>query len=126
MFYYLADREWAIPFRQNFDYKFSGIKSLTLKGSHLDRFLLSGLNRKDWEIASDALLEEMTDEVIDSANQAFPDSIRKVSGDEIVAKLKARKSGLKEAVSTYKFSLLYLFVLMGVVMIDSSINFIEF
>jgi len=32
----------------------------------------------------------------------------------------------KEAVSTYKFSLLYLFVLMGVVMIDSSINFIEF
>ena len=30
------------------------------------------------------------------------------------------------AVSTYKFSLLYLFLLIGTVMIDSSVNFLEF
>ena len=31
-----------------------------------------------------------------------------------------------DAVSTYKYSLLYLFLLMGAVMIDSSVNFLEF
>jgi protoheme IX farnesyltransferase len=31
-----------------------------------------------------------------------------------------------EAVSTYKYSLLYLFLLMTAVMIDSSVNFLEF
>ncbi|NQX98062.1 MAG: hypothetical protein HRT73_09310, partial [Flavobacteriales bacterium] len=101
LIYYLADRDWAIPFRENFNSKYTGIKSLTIKGTYLDRFLLAGLDRKDWQNIASELNAQMTEKVIDEAKLALPKEIQEKSGKEIAKKLKARKNGLNEAIDKY-------------------------
>lgn len=101
LFYYIADREWAIAFRENFGYKYTGIKSLTIKASHMDRFLLSSFDKKDWLTAADQLNNQMTIEVIENAKKSFPREIQETSGKVIADKLKARKKGLNEAIEKY-------------------------
>lgn len=101
LFYYIADREWAFPFRENFGKKITGIKSLTIKGSHLDRLLLANLTKQDWVNIANELNQQMTDSVIDYAKTAFPTEIQQNSGNAIAEKLKSRKKGLTEAVNKY-------------------------
>lgn len=101
LFYYLADREWAIPFRENFNNKFTGLKSLTIKGGHMDRYLLTGLKREDWLKVSTELNNELTEEVIDNAIQNLPKELQNESGKEIGDKLKARKPKLNNAIEKY-------------------------
>lgn len=101
LFYYLADREWAIPFRENFNSKFTGLKSLTIKGGHMDRYLLTGLERKDWLKVADELNNELTDEAIDKAIKNLPEELQNQSGKEIGDKLKARKPKLNSAIEKY-------------------------
>ena len=101
LFYYLADRDWAIPFRENFNDHFTGIKSLTIKGASLDRVLLAGLSKKDWLKAASKINNQLTEAVIDSAKLAFPIPLQEKSGKEIAEKLKKRKVGLTKAVEKY-------------------------
>jgi len=101
LIYYLADRAWAIPFRENFNYKFTGIKSLTVKGTHLDRLLLTGLDKSDWQKVASELNNQITEKAIDEGKMAFPKEIQEQSGKEIAEKLKARKKGLNEAIDKY-------------------------
>ncbi|MDT8410868.1 MAG: hypothetical protein RQ875_00275 [Vicingaceae bacterium] len=100
-FYYLADRDWAIPFRENFNNHFTGIKSLTIKGSHLDRLLLSGMDKQAWLKAAKTINAQITDEVIDDAKLAFPEPLQEKSGKEIAEKLKKRKTELNKAVEKH-------------------------
>ncbi|MBL4594891.1 MAG: hypothetical protein JKX68_13920 [Flavobacteriales bacterium] len=101
LFYYLANREWGIAFRENFQAKFTGVKSLTLKAHHLDRMLLSGLSKDRWlDIAND-LNAQITDSVIDLANTSFPKEVQAHSGKVITEKLKQRKTGLNQAIEDY-------------------------
>jgi hypothetical protein len=101
LFYYLADRDWAVPFRENFNSKYTGIKSLTLKGTHLDRFLLASLDKEDWLKVTNELNTQITEQVIDNAKLAFPNELQEKSGKEIAEKLKVRKEGLNDAVEKY-------------------------
>ena len=98
---YIADREWAMPMIENFDYDFHDIKSLTWAGRHVDRFLLTELDRSDWRNISASIQQTMTDEVIDKAILALPPEIIPVSGNEIGEKLKSRRAQLPDAVDHY-------------------------
>lgn len=101
LFYFLADREWGVPFRENFDYKFTGLKSLTTKGNHMDRMLLSGLSKNDWLTITDELMSEITNETIDRSQLALPKEIQSKSGQIIANKLKSRRKGLHQFVENY-------------------------
>lgn len=101
LFYFLADREWAIPFRENFGTKFTGIKSLTIKGTYLDRFLLAGLDKSDWLATAKKVNNLMSEEVIDNARKAFPKELHESSGKEIANKLMLRKDDLNRAIEKY-------------------------
>lgn len=98
---YLADREWAMPMIENFDYDFHDIKSLTWSARHLDRLLLAELNRNDWKRISNNLQMTMTDEAINRAISALPAEIIPVSGNEIGNKLKSRRDYLPDAIDRY-------------------------
>jgi len=98
---FLADREWARPNVQNFTYKIKGIRSLNWPARHLDRLLLTSLNKKDWLQITEELQSEITDNVIDSAIQAFPKEIISLQGAEIGEKLKARRVELPQAVEKH-------------------------
>ncbi len=101
LFYFLADREWGVPFRENFDHKFTGLVSLTTKGNHMDRMLLSGLSKKNWLKITDELLSEITDKTIDRARLSLPLEIQNKSGQVIADKLKSRRKGLRKFVEKY-------------------------
>ncbi len=105
LFYFLADREWGIAFRENFDHKFTGLESLTTKGNHMDRMLLSGLSKEDWLQITDELMAEITDKTIDSAQLSFPKEIQNQSGQVIADKLKSRRKGLRDFVEKYYYLL---------------------
>ena len=98
---YLADREWAMPMVENFDYDFHDIKSLTWPARHVDRLLLTGLDRNDWKSISLEMQQTMTDEVIDRAISELPPEVIPVSGIEIGDKLKSRRAQLPDAVDDY-------------------------
>jgi hypothetical protein len=102
---YLANREWAMPMVESFEADFKGIKSLTWPARHVDRYLLTGLDRGDWQQISSSVKQAMTDEVIDQAIRSLPPEIISVSGNEIGEKLKSRRDQLPEAVDQY-YSLL--------------------
>ncbi|MEM1136769.1 MAG: hypothetical protein AAGI07_13105 [Bacteroidota bacterium] len=102
---YLADREWGRPNVENFDYKFKGVRSLNWPARHLDRLLLTSLEKADWLNITNELQNEITETVIDSAIQAFPEEIIPVSGEEIGKKLKSRRSQLTKAVTEHYLTL---------------------
>ena len=98
---YLANREWAMPMVESFEADFKGIKSLTWPARHVDRFLLTRLDRQDWQEIASSVETAMTDEVIDRAVHTLPPEIIPVSGIDIGEKLKSRRDQLPEAVDQY-------------------------
>ncbi len=104
-FPYMANREWAMPMVESFGAEFKGIKSLTWPARHVDRLLLTELDRVDWNEISVAMQADMTDEVIDQAILSLPPEIIPVSGLELGEMLKSRREQLPDAVDRY-YSLL--------------------
>ncbi|MCK4465706.1 MAG: hypothetical protein KAU83_08340, partial [Bacteroidales bacterium] len=98
---YLADREWAMPNVENFDYNFHDIKSLTWPARHLDRLLLTPLDRSDWRKITQYIQRKMTDDVIDKAIASLPQEVQPISGKEIGDKLKSRREQLPNAIDEY-------------------------
>jgi hypothetical protein len=97
----LADHSWALAFIEGFDDEFHSIRSLNYNARHIDRYLLTALDRNDWQQLAKYIQSKVTDSVIDSAIAALPAEIRSISGNEIALKLKARRKQLPEAVDTY-------------------------
>ncbi|HUM46898.1 MAG TPA: hypothetical protein PLD84_08220, partial [Chitinophagales bacterium] len=101
LFPFLASRHWALPNAENFDYRFRDVSSLTWPSRHLDRFLLSSLDKEDWQKLAEELQQTMSDALIDSAIQQFPKSVIPLSGNTIGAKLKSRKADLQRGIMEY-------------------------
>ena len=91
---YLADRKWAVQSFEHFDFHYGDLKTGTWNSRHLDRFLLSSLDREQWKILTRELQQTMNDEVIDSAVLQFPKAVIPLSGNTIGAKLKNRRDEL--------------------------------
>jgi len=67
---WLADREWAKPSGENFDYEIVGLRSLMWQARHLDRFVASDLDKTDWIRAANFVQDKITDETR-SSNRRF-------------------------------------------------------
>jgi len=111
------DRDWAFnrfngllpsimrigidPKFQEFGYEYGYIKGLTKNGLWQDRRLTAPAERQTWlEIAED-LKSRITDDVIERAIRDWPQPIIDYHGEEIVAKLKARRDILPDAANQY-------------------------
>ncbi|HUR32113.1 MAG TPA: BamA/TamA family outer membrane protein, partial [Saprospiraceae bacterium] len=102
---FLADRKWAVQSFEHFDFHYGDLKTGTWNSRHLDRFLLSSLDRDQWQLLTDELQQTMNDNVIDSAIQQFPKAIIPLSGNTIGAKLKIRRNELPIGIEKF-YSLL--------------------
>ena len=98
---YIANREWAVPSIEDFQGEFQDMESLNWPARHLDRFLLQGLSRQDWQTAARALQAQITPAVIDEATARLPTEIQNLSGQDLNRKLKTRIQELPEAVDEY-------------------------
>ena len=68
---------------------------------HLDGFLASQANENDWVEQARFIQEKISDQDIESAVRAMPSELYTLSGQEIEAKLKQRKSDLHEYATEY-------------------------
>lgn len=98
---FLASRHWALPNAENFDYRFRDVSSLTWPSRHLDRFLLSSVDKAAWLQYAGELQQLMNDALIDSAVQHFPKTVIPLSGNTIGAKLKSRRTDLPRGILEY-------------------------
>ncbi len=98
---WLADREWAKPSGEHFDFKIKGLRSLMWQARHLDRFVAAEASGKDWSKAAQFIKHQISDEVIDSAVAAMPSEIYATDGHLIAGKLKARIRDLEYYAEQY-------------------------
>jgi hypothetical protein len=101
IFPWLADREWAKPSGENFDYEISGLRSLMWQARHLDRFIAADLDKSDWIEAAKFVQNRIGDEVIEQAIKKMPEEVYDVSGRDIEAKLKKRVRDLENYAIDY-------------------------
>ena len=115
------DRDWAFnrfngllpsimrigidPKFQEFDYDFGYIKGLTRNGLWQDRRLTAQVEKQTWLRIAEDLKSRITDDVIEEAILDWPQPIIDYHGDEVVAKLKARRDILPQAAAEYYYVL---------------------
>ena len=79
----------------------SNLTKLSYKVHSFDRFFLNELNRSQWEAGVADFKRQLTDDVIEMAVKKLPPEIFKISGAEIISKLKSRRDKLSEEVIAY-------------------------
>ncbi|GAA4350034.1 metallophosphoesterase [Hymenobacter saemangeumensis] len=98
---YLANREWAVRSIEGFEEKFGDMKSLNWPAKDLDRFLLQGLSREQWQEAARYIQTQITPAAIDEATGKLPTEIQSLSGQDLNRKLKSRVQQLPSAIDNY-------------------------
>ena len=92
---WLAERQWAVPNLENFDYKIKSVRSLTYQARHMDRFLGIRLTREDWQQAAREVQQSLNPEEIGTAVKQMPRETYELSGKVINAKLIQRRQDLE-------------------------------
>ncbi len=90
-----------VPEIESFSDSYPWISDLTWSGRALDRRLLSGLARAEWDIVTNDLLTRLNDEAIEAAVREIPPAMYEKQGENLVRMLKARRDKLKEAAEAY-------------------------
>jgi len=98
---YIFSRRWLLRSFQNFDYTYRDIIGLNLSARNIDRRLLSPLVEEDWMEIADSIRYGLSDQDIENAVRALPDSVVSIHGPEITAKLKNRRNLLTQAALRY-------------------------
>ncbi|MGV3641365.1 MAG: metallophosphoesterase [Adhaeribacter sp.] len=102
---YLASRSWASRSYQNFGYDFGDIRGLNATADVIDHTFLSRVTKTEWDQIAAGLQAALSDEVIEEAVKQLPPEIYAISGPEIAAKLKSRRTLLPRAVASYYHNL---------------------
>lgn len=92
----IVNRKWLLRKFQAFDDDVRDISGLNFNARYFDRSFLIEADREDWIKQAEWLQEQFTDEVIEAAIKEFPREGYGLTGDEIIATLKERRSRLKE------------------------------
>ncbi|MDN3668869.1 BamA/TamA family outer membrane protein [Echinicola jeungdonensis] len=100
----IASRKWIMPKFQGFGYELRDVNGYMFNARYFDRSFLNDLDKEDWEDELDVFVDQMDDDVIERAVKELPKEIYQHHGEEIIAKLKHRKTWLKEeALKYYEF-----------------------
>jgi hypothetical protein len=97
----LVGRDWSLPPVQGFGKEIRNVNSLMYTGRHFDRSFLNSTTREAWQQMADSIRLSLSDEVIEKAIRAWPDSIFRLSGPEVIARLKVRRDRLPAYAEQY-------------------------
>ena len=81
------------------------VKWFNVNARYVDHNFLSRLTREDWRNIADSLMIQMTDSQIDKSFRAWPDTVYKLTGPEIIKIMKRRRNNIPLIADKY-----YLFV----------------
>ena len=89
---------------QTFDENIRNIEWYNYPALEIDRRFMNQLPQQEWIDSAKALQQYLTDDIITASVQNMPPEIFKESGEEIIHKLKVRRSNLvNDAVKYYQF-----------------------
>ncbi len=95
----------GIKFAQPFDYTIKNVATFNSAKNLLDRFFTNELTLDQWQAQARYLQQSVTDSIIESSIQQMPPEIFTISGNELIAKLKSRRSHLEEYATQYYYFL---------------------
>ncbi|WP_210521150.1 metallophosphoesterase family protein [Hymenobacter terricola] len=98
---HLASAEYLLPKLQGFDTDFRNVNSFNYQARYFDRSFLTELPLADWLALADTLQLSLTDAVLERALRQWPDSIYRLSGPQVLAKLRAHRNQLKTWTAQY-------------------------
>ena len=97
-------RKWALPKFEGFDEDVNWPSGLAFNARYFDRSFLTEPDEDAWINTARDLQRRLTDEVIENAIREWPKEIFNLHGEDVIRKLKARRSDLvANAVSHYEF-----------------------
>ncbi len=91
---WLISRKWGLRKIQGFDHNTKDIEGLSFNARYFDRTFLTEPSLEEWLNTALELKNSITDSIIEIAIKKLPEEIYKISGDEIIAKLKSRRDKL--------------------------------
>jgi len=97
----MAKWRWLLWYVQPFEEEIKDIEGANRQGRHFDRSFLNEASLKDWQKQARYIQTHVTDEVIEAAIHSFPQEAYDINGEEIIAKLKARRDKLVETAERY-------------------------
>lgn len=97
----LVSRDWTQPQVPGFGSGIRHVNGLMYRGRFFDRSFLNELPREAWQQMADSIRRSLTDAVIEKAIRQWPDSIFRLSGPEVMARLKARRDRLPAYAEQY-------------------------
>jgi len=101
---WIASRPYFNPQLRKYDYEVDFLDGLGFNARHFDRHFLAQMDEEDFIHAAEEIVNNVTDEVIESAFADWPKEIYDIRGDVIIAKLKSRRKDLvKYAKEHYKY-----------------------
>jgi len=96
-----TSHKWGQPKFQGFHSKIRDIEGLGFNARYFDRSFLTQPSREDWIALANELIENMDDQIIESAIKRFPDEIYQLNGQTIIAKLKQRRDDMAQYALKY-------------------------
>ncbi|MGV3639503.1 MAG: BamA/TamA family outer membrane protein [Adhaeribacter sp.] len=97
----IGSRKWLMPKVQGFDHEWRDITGFNFNARHFDRTFLTGLSEADWLAAASRLQQNISDEEIEKAVGQLPEAVFKLSGPDIIAKLKSHRQQLPDDARQY-------------------------
>jgi hypothetical protein len=91
----------GLSYMQSFDDDLKNITTFTYEERNLDRFFANEMTLADWQSIAKDLQQLLTDEVIEASVKQLPPEVFAISGNEIISKLKSRRTHLEEWATTY-------------------------
>jgi hypothetical protein len=83
-----------VGYMQNFDHSIKNVGKLTKQDRLLDEIFTNEMSLEDWQKAAKQLSESLNDSVIIASVSELPPEIFSISGNELVEKLKNRRTDL--------------------------------
>jgi len=96
-----ASRKFALPNTEGFDEKMDYPPGFNASARFFDRTFLNALDWSQWEKQIDILNTRLTNELIDSAFNVWPDTIRLQAAQETSRILKARRDDMRRYARIY-------------------------
>ncbi len=87
--------------QQTFDYTIKNVSSYNFPARNLDRLVANEMTADIWLQKAKEIQESIPDDLIEKAIQQLPPEVFLISGPEIIAKLKSRKSQLQNFARDY-------------------------
>ena len=96
-----ASKDYILPRIQGFATGFRNVNTFNYQARYFDHSFLTELSRADWLALADSVQASLSDEVLKAGLHQWPDSIYRLSGPIILAKLQAHRAHLHEWADQY-------------------------